>query len=141
MIGTLRAGGLPDQVIAYACDLLPLYVMAVAYEESLYAGENVTPEEMREFIADMRRYFASLPADRFPNIVALAAQLTAGDGRRAVRVRARGAGPRAGRDGRVNGRAQRSGQRQAPTITTTPRGAPSRRSPRRACPARRAARP
>src|SRR5690242_1478622 len=31
MIAIMRAGGLPDQVIAYACDLLPLYVMAVSY--------------------------------------------------------------------------------------------------------------
>ncbi len=80
MIRTLRAGGLPDQVVAYACDLLPLYVTAVAYEQSLYAGENVTPEVMGEFVANMRNYFESLPADRFPNTVALAAQLTSGDG-------------------------------------------------------------
>jgi AcrR family transcriptional regulator len=80
MIRTLRAGGLPDQVIAYACDLLPLYVTAVAYEESLYAGENVTPEVMLEFNESMRRYYASVPADRFPNIVALATELTTGAG-------------------------------------------------------------
>lgn len=78
MIGTLRAGGLPEQVIAYACDLLPLYTMAVAYEDSLYMGETISPEELRQFIADMRTYFASLPADRFPNVVALAGPLTAG---------------------------------------------------------------
>jgi AcrR family transcriptional regulator len=80
MIRTLRAGGLPDQVIAYACDLLPLYVTAIAYEESLYAGENVTPEVMFEFNESMRRYYASVPADRFPNIVALATELTTGTG-------------------------------------------------------------
>ena len=79
LIRTMRAGGLPDQVIAYACDLLPLYVTAIAYEESLYARENVTPEVMRDFVADMRRYYASLPPGRFPNTVALAAELTAGD--------------------------------------------------------------
>jgi AcrR family transcriptional regulator len=79
MIRTLRAGGLPDQVIAYACDLLPLYVTAVAYEESLYASENVTPEAMGEFIASMRQYFESLPPGRFPNVVALAPYLTEGD--------------------------------------------------------------
>lgn len=80
MIRTLRAAGLPDQVVAYACDLLPLYVTAVAYEQSLYAGENVTPEVMAEFVANMRRYFESLPPERFPNTVALAACLTSGDG-------------------------------------------------------------
>jgi AcrR family transcriptional regulator len=79
MIRTLKAGGLPDQVIAYACDLLPLYVTAVAYEQSLYARESVSPEQLSEFVADMRRYLEALPRERFPNVVALAAQLTAGD--------------------------------------------------------------
>jgi AcrR family transcriptional regulator len=78
MIRTLRAGGLPDQVIAYACDLLPLYVTAVAYEEGLYAGENVTPEVMLDFNVSMRQFYESVPPERFPNVVALAANLTAG---------------------------------------------------------------
>jgi hypothetical protein len=80
LIRTLRAGGLPDQVIAYACDLLPMYVIAIAYEDSLYMRESVTPELMAQFIADMRRYFESLPADRFPNVVALAGPMTSGEG-------------------------------------------------------------
>jgi AcrR family transcriptional regulator len=80
MIGLLRAGELPDQVIAYACDLLPLYVMAIAYEESLYGGEENTPEQVAAYITDMRRYFESLPAQRFPNLVSLAGPLTSGDG-------------------------------------------------------------
>jgi AcrR family transcriptional regulator len=80
MIAVLRAGGLPDHVIAYACDLLPLYAMATAYEESLYAQETSSLDEMHEFVASMRAYFAALPPERFPNIVALAGPLTAGDG-------------------------------------------------------------
>jgi AcrR family transcriptional regulator len=79
MIALMRAGGLSDRVIAFACDLLPLYVMAVCYEESLYEGE-VSLEEMETFVADLRTYFASLPPTRFPNVVALAGPLTAGDG-------------------------------------------------------------
>jgi hypothetical protein len=80
MIGLLRAGELPDQVIAYACDLLPLYVMAIAYEESLYGGEENSPEQVAAYITDMRDYFESLPAQRFPNLVSLAGPLTSGDG-------------------------------------------------------------
>ncbi|MGH2867383.1 MAG: TetR/AcrR family transcriptional regulator [Solirubrobacteraceae bacterium] len=80
MIAVLRAGGLPDQVIAYACDLLPMYTMATAYEESIYARETSSIEEMHEFVASMRAYFAGLPPDRFPNMVQLAGPLTAGDG-------------------------------------------------------------
>ena len=78
MVAVMRAGGLPDQVIAYACDLLPLYVMAVCYEESLYDSESTTREDLANFTAEMRNYFASLPPTRFPNLVALAGPLTAG---------------------------------------------------------------
>jgi AcrR family transcriptional regulator len=78
LISVLRVGGLPDQVIAYACDLLPMYTMAVAYEESLYAGESISDEEMDQYIAGMRTYFESLPRERFPNTVALAGAMTAG---------------------------------------------------------------
>ncbi len=78
MIGVLHAGGLPDQVIAYACDLLPLYATATAYEESLYAREYSRPEQVGEFIGQLRAYFAALPRDRFPNVAALAGPLTAG---------------------------------------------------------------
>jgi Tetracyclin repressor-like, C-terminal domain len=80
MIGVMKAGGLPDQVIAYACDLLPLYAMAVAYEESLYQNEGNTPEEISAYIESMGNYFASLPTSKFPNVVALAGLLTAGAG-------------------------------------------------------------
>jgi AcrR family transcriptional regulator len=78
MISLMRAGGLPDHVIAYACDLLPLYVMAICYEEGVYGIES-TPEDVAAFIADMRNYFAALPPDRFPHVVSMAGPLTAGD--------------------------------------------------------------
>jgi AcrR family transcriptional regulator len=75
LLGVLREAGLPDHVIAYAVDILPLYANATAYEESLYAAKGL-PDSGAEYIADLRRYFAALPADRFPNIVALAVPLT-----------------------------------------------------------------
>jgi AcrR family transcriptional regulator len=78
ILAILRAGGLPDQVVAYAADLLPLYVTAIAYEESLYASRGWTAQDMMRFVGELREYFASLPRDRFPNIVALADALTAG---------------------------------------------------------------
>jgi AcrR family transcriptional regulator len=80
MIATLRRGELPPTVIAYACDLLPLYVTAIAYEDSVYAGERVSPDQLAAYVAEMRSYFESLPAARFPNVVAFAAALTAGSG-------------------------------------------------------------
>jgi AcrR family transcriptional regulator len=79
-LAVMRAGGLPDQVVAYAGDLLSLYVTAIAYEESLHEAGGMTEAGFREFIAELRQYFESLPADRFPTTVALAAALTAGEG-------------------------------------------------------------
>jgi AcrR family transcriptional regulator len=76
-IAVMRAGGLPDRVIGLAVDLLPLYVMAVCYEESLY-GSEVSPEDMEAFVTELRNYFSSLPPDRFPNVVSLAGALTGG---------------------------------------------------------------
>jgi hypothetical protein len=78
MIATLRRGELPTDVIVFACDLLPLYVTEIAYEDSVYAGEQISPEQLAEYVAEMRSYFESLPASRFPNVVAFAAALTAG---------------------------------------------------------------
>lgn len=77
MIGVMRAGGLSDRAIAFGIDLLALYVGAIAYEESLQPVDQSTTEQ---FIAELHDYFAALPTDRFPNMVALAAALTAGDG-------------------------------------------------------------
>jgi AcrR family transcriptional regulator len=79
LIEVMRGGDLSEQVIAFACDLLPLYVMAVCYEESLYSGET-SPEDLAKFVADMRQYLASLPPDRFPNMVSLAIPMTEGAG-------------------------------------------------------------
>ncbi len=80
MISVMRAGGLSDRTIGLGCDLLALYIGAVAYEESLDPAEGVEPEEIAAFVARLHDYFASLPADRFPGIVALAGALTGADG-------------------------------------------------------------
>jgi AcrR family transcriptional regulator len=75
LLGVLREAGLPDQVIAYAVDVLPLYATATAYEESLYTAKEL-PDGGAQFVAELRRFFAALPVDRFPNIVAMAVPLT-----------------------------------------------------------------
>jgi AcrR family transcriptional regulator len=80
LIGVMRAGGVPDQVIAYACDLLPMFATATAYEESLYHSIGVGFEEIVEYVGEVRDYFAALPVDRFPNVASLASELTAGSG-------------------------------------------------------------
>ena len=78
MIEILSLGGLPKQVIAYAVDLLPLYAVATAYEQSLF-NERTSTEEGARYFEEVDAYFASLPADRFPHMAALAPQLAEGD--------------------------------------------------------------
>ena len=80
MLGVMRAGGLSDRAIGLGSDLLALYIGAVSYEESLQPSDEWTPERMGEFVTALRDYFAALPAERFPNLVALAVALTEGDG-------------------------------------------------------------
>jgi TetR/AcrR family transcriptional regulator, tetracycline repressor protein len=80
MLAILRAGGLSDRTSAYAGQLIPLYVSAFALEEGLGlrspGGDEASPEDVLDMI---RGYFASLPVERFPNLVALAADITGGD--------------------------------------------------------------
>ena len=79
LLGYLRGGGLPDRVVAYAADLLPLYINAVAFEQNVRAsatGDDADPEDFR---TQLRDYFAAFPSDQFPNFVALADALVAGD--------------------------------------------------------------
>lgn len=77
MMSVLRAGGVSDRVTALAVDLLSLYTMGVAYEDGLSRGTD--PEQIGEFVGELRAFFQSLPADRFPNFVALADEVTSGD--------------------------------------------------------------
>jgi AcrR family transcriptional regulator len=80
MIAVMRAGGLSDRAIGLGCDLMALYIGAVAYEESIGPAEGVGPAEMEEYASRMQDYFAALPADRFPGLVSLAGSLTEADG-------------------------------------------------------------
>ena len=79
LMGSLRAGGLPDQVCAWAGDLLGLFVTAVAVEDSIY-GTKLTPEQAERYFTELGQYMHSLPAERFPHMAALAGPMTAGGG-------------------------------------------------------------
>jgi AcrR family transcriptional regulator len=78
-LAVLRAGGLPDRVAALAGDLIHLYVDSFAFEECVGVPPPSGEESsVADFIGELRAYFASLPADRFPNITELADELTTG---------------------------------------------------------------
>jgi AcrR family transcriptional regulator len=80
ILGILKAGNLPDQAAAWAVDLIPLYVTAVAFEETVQGASGWTAEDIERFVTELRGFFQSLPADRFPITIALAGALTAGGG-------------------------------------------------------------
>jgi AcrR family transcriptional regulator len=80
MTALLRAGGVSDSVTGLAVDMLAAYVMAIAYEDGLGVARGISETEMLGFVAQLRGYYENLPPDRFPNLVALAGELTAGDG-------------------------------------------------------------
>ena len=74
----LRLGGIDDQVVAWAADLLGMFVPATALEEEMFAKAGYTGENMRAFADQYREYLRALPPDRYPTLVALAGNLTVG---------------------------------------------------------------
>ena len=74
MLASLRSAGIPDQVAAFAGDLGALYVGAFAHEL------DVTPLSGRDdFAAQAVAWLKSLPREEYPNTVALADHVVAGD--------------------------------------------------------------
>ncbi|MDQ1655258.1 MAG: hypothetical protein QOD41_341 [Cryptosporangiaceae bacterium] len=78
MLSILKAGKVPDQAAAWAVDLIPLFVTATAFEESVQSASAWTTEDLDRYLAEMRGFFAGLPAEKFPIVVALAGALTSG---------------------------------------------------------------
>jgi AcrR family transcriptional regulator len=78
--GILRAGGLPDQYIAYAADALSLYCTAFAYEASMWPSSEAGQAEAQRRLGEINAYLDSLPPDRFPELMALRSQFQADDG-------------------------------------------------------------
>jgi TetR/AcrR family transcriptional regulator, tetracycline repressor protein len=70
LFAILRAGGLPDKVMAIAGDMLSTYMEGFTLEESMW-HERMNDASWKTISAETKDYFSSLPPDRFPNIVAL----------------------------------------------------------------------
>ena len=78
MMGLLAAGGMPPKDAALAADLLPLYVVAVAFEEGVEAvtGRR-NGEDYHQQVAEV---WSQLPPADYPAVTALMPHLfTAGD--------------------------------------------------------------
>jgi AcrR family transcriptional regulator len=76
MLGLLRAGGVDNRSAAWFVDVVALYVNAASFERSIYVAEGTTPEEQDEVLDAFQR----VDPEQYPNMAALAADLTAGDG-------------------------------------------------------------
>ncbi|MFI0453754.1 TetR/AcrR family transcriptional regulator [Actinomadura sp. 6N118] len=81
----MLAGGVPPQIAAWAVDRFYLYINSDAYEGSIHVtkqrASGLEPAEyIARFLGQVREYFTSLPADRFPVTVRHAPELMSGDG-------------------------------------------------------------
>jgi AcrR family transcriptional regulator len=79
-LALLRGAGIPDRIAAFSGDLLGLYLGATGYEASLPPMTSATGEPLsaEESTAIVRGYFASLPPDQFPNVLATLDELFGG---------------------------------------------------------------
>ncbi|WP_326825165.1 TetR/AcrR family transcriptional regulator [Streptosporangium sp. NBC_01756] len=73
LLGIFRAAGLPDRVAGAAGDVISTFIDGFAYEESMWDDRRRESEEVtwKELQSSLKQYFKDLPADRFPNLVAL----------------------------------------------------------------------
>ena len=70
----LCAGDLPDQVAAWAADVVSLYVVASVFEEDIRFSQHgdTSLADVEAWGEQMKAYIQSLPAATFPHLVALA---------------------------------------------------------------------
>ncbi|MDN5916784.1 MAG: TetR/AcrR family transcriptional regulator [Pseudonocardia sp.] len=76
----LRAGGVPDRSVAWAVDVVGLYVTAHAVEGSVNASHQRAGRNPDEYYAQVNTYFTGLPAERYPTVAALSHLVATGDG-------------------------------------------------------------
>jgi AcrR family transcriptional regulator len=76
----LRAGGVPDQAVAWAVDVVGTFVAATAIEGAEHANLQRAGGDPAEYYDQVHRYLKALPVERFPVTTAIAAELAAGDG-------------------------------------------------------------
>ncbi|TWV35124.1 TetR/AcrR family transcriptional regulator [Streptomyces misionensis] len=87
LLAIFRAAGLPDHIAAEAGDLISTYIDGFVLEEGMWQdraaredGEeaSLARPDWHEMADRMRDYFASLPAEDFPNLRALSGLMVSG---------------------------------------------------------------
>jgi len=84
-MSVLRSGGVPDQAVAWAVDVVGMFVTANAVEDAVTADLARKGRDPQEYYDQVHRYFAGLPADRFPITAMQVPQLMTGTGDERVR--------------------------------------------------------
>ena len=87
MLGIMLAGGVPALIASIALDRIFLYIVADAFESSLYRDRvGSSDAEISAYFEvlteQLATYYEGLPADRYPNLRKYARELVNGDGRR-----------------------------------------------------------
>jgi AcrR family transcriptional regulator len=87
MLGIMLAGGVPPLIASIALDRMFLYIVADAYESSLYrdrigSSEAEVAAYFKVMTDQLVTYYQALPADQYPNLREHARALVDGDGRR-----------------------------------------------------------
>jgi AcrR family transcriptional regulator len=81
LVGLLRGAGIPDHLAGYFGDLMGRYLDASVLEEvNVSPGGGIDATQGGASAEMLRDYFSQLPADQFPNLVALAATMTEPNG-------------------------------------------------------------
>ncbi|MFI0407733.1 TetR/AcrR family transcriptional regulator [Actinomadura sp. 3N508] len=83
-LALMRAGGVPPKIAALAVDTLGMFVDADAIEGTIYSaklsGGAEAIEKFHRYLGEIRDFFKALPADRYPNVTAMAQELTSEGG-------------------------------------------------------------
>ncbi|WP_433194198.1 TetR/AcrR family transcriptional regulator [Nocardia sp. CA-107356] len=77
LLALLAEGGVDALTNSWAVDLIYLHMSAQAAEQSVY---NTKDTNEQDYVAEVAQRFATLPADRYPTLVAMRDQMLAGDG-------------------------------------------------------------
>jgi AcrR family transcriptional regulator len=81
LLGLLLAGGITAQNAAWACDIFNMIVTATASEADLRDAAGLTTATYRSAAVErMYAVFAGQSPERYPNVVAHATELVAGEG-------------------------------------------------------------
>ena len=78
LLGLMIAGGIAPQEAAWGCDIMMLIVTATANEADVRKSAQVTFDD--DFVERLRKTFAGMPPEDYPNVVSHADALVAGDG-------------------------------------------------------------